>query len=196
MTSNQSTAGWCLRMWSKWTDRRPTPRPRLACPRRGGFIRLLPGRRENGGPGCIVPGRLSALRSAARSGGGAELLAGLLHRRLVARPGLLPAVALDRHRAAPLAFAGVVAGAALALAFVAAGAAMGRGGGARALARAIVLAAGAQALAVVEAAAGVSVLGRLLLLVRREQAAAQQRAGDDAAERRQRQLAEISPTDV
>src|SRR5258708_36685038 len=38
MISNQSTAGWCSRMYGKWTVRRPRPRPRFGCPRRRGVM--------------------------------------------------------------------------------------------------------------------------------------------------------------
>src|SRR3954463_15287156 len=210
MISNQSTAGWCLRMWSKWTDRRPNPRPRLSCPRRGDLIRLLPGRADQrrgrtpalpslAGRGGLILLRVAVLGSAAGGGGRAELLVGLRHAGFVARTGLLPTVALDGNRAASLALAGVVAGAALALAGIAAGAAMGLGGGAGALARAVVLAAGALALAAVEAAATVSILrrrSRSLLLVRRQQTAAQHRTGDHTAKCGQGQLAEVPPADV
>src|SRR3954464_7860954 len=124
---------------------------------------------------------------------GAELLAGLLHRGLVAGARLLPAVALDRHGAAPLALAGIVAGAALALAGVGARAAVGLGRGATALARAGVVGALALTLAGVEAAAGVSVGLGSHLLVCRQQAAAQHRAGHHATERGEGQLPEVSP---
>src|SRR5690348_13794498 len=93
MISNQSTAGLCLRMYGKWTVRRPTPRPRFGCPRRG---------RGMAAPGVRAPlapkgrggksGRLLLLL-----GGVAELLVGLLHGGLVVVAGLLPGLVRERH---------------------------------------------------------------------------------------------------
>src|SRR5262249_9117817 len=143
-----------------------------------------------------IPGGEVEILLAAGGRGGAELLAGLLHRGLVVGARLLPVVALDRHRAGALALAVVAAGAALVLAGVGAGAGVGLGGGAAALARAGVVAALALALAAVQAAAGVRVgLGRRLLL-RPQQAAAQHRAGHHAPEGGEGQLSEVSPADV
>src|SRR5204863_5989638 len=108
---------------------------------------------------------------------------------------LLPGIALDRHRAAPLALAVVVVAAALVLAGVRAGAAMGLGSGALAHAGAFVISARSVPLATVQSAAPMGLL-RLLLLVRGEQSAAQHGAGEHAAESGEGQLAEIPSADV
>src|ERR1700739_3373739 len=87
-----------------------------------------------------------------------ELLAGLGHRRLPAAARLLPAVAEERHRAAALALAGVVAGRPLPGASVLAGAAVRLDGVAAPHAGALVARPLAVPLAGVEPAADVRVL--------------------------------------
>src|SRR5262245_65350677 len=87
---------------------------------------------------------------AARIRRGAELLAGLGHRGFEVGARLLPGVALDGNGAGPLALTVVDAVAALVLAGVRAGAAVGFGGGALALAGALVVAARPVALAGVQ----------------------------------------------
>src|ERR1700726_1489426 len=150
----------------------------------------------------MVPRRARAVHSGAAAllRRRRELLAGPGHRRFPVGAGLLPALAADRHGAAALALAAVVAGRALAGAGVLAGTAMGGDGGAGAHAGAVVARPLAVALAGVEAAADMRVLepgavirlGGLGGVQRPLQAGPEQRAGDGAAEGGGGQPAEVA----
>src|SRR4051794_5281118 len=168
MISNQSTSGWCLRMWAKWTVRRPRPRPRLGCPRRGRFMAALgTGGPADRGESAGVCRRGLVRRPAASPGGGSDLLSVLPHQLLEALAGLGPGRLLEGHFTAALALAGVLAGARAAAAqpraVVLPGTVVGLGGGTGALAGTGVLA--ALALAQVQAAADVGLLEQRVLLL-------------------------------